>query len=109
MTKDIVIQVFLDLKQYEDIKEAANTRKIVYKTTSDLIRKLLFDYTEKVSNMVATSVLVEQKVGALHEQSAQKEAIIEALRHQNSDLHNENEILKGNLDIKIKEAKHDKK
>lgn len=105
MTKDIAIQLFLDLKQYEAIKEAAETRKIVYKTTSELIRKLLFDYTEKVSNMVATSVLVEQKVGALHEQSAQKEAIIEALR---AEIHNktiEIERLENNLAIKIQKAK----
>ena len=105
MTKDIVIQLFLDLKQFKDIKEAAESRKMAYKNNSDLIRKTLFDYTEKVANMVLTNAMIESKVGGLKEQSIQKESIIEALR---AEIHNKNieiERLENNLSLNILKAK----
>lgn len=100
-----MIQVFLDEKQHSDVKEAAATRKITYKTPSDMIRKVLFDYTEKIADLVVTSVMIEGKIAGLKEQSAQKDAIIEGLR---SEIHKKNqaiEILEGNLALKIKEKK----
>jgi len=104
MTKDIVIQVFLDLEQFADIKDAADSRKMTYKNNSDLIRKTLFDYTKKVSDIVVSGALIDTKLGALRENVAQKDAIIEGLRHQIHDLNNEKERLEGNLAIKIKKA-----
>ena len=98
----MLIHLFLDPKQYGNIKEAANTRKIFAKNDSDLLRKILFDYTEKIADLVVTSVMIEGKIAGLKEQSAQKEAVIEAQRHKISDLQNDISVLQNNLDLKTK-------
>lgn len=107
--KSMLIHLFLDPKQYGDIKEAATTRKIFGKNDSDLLRKILFDYTEKIADLVVTSVMIEGKMAGLKEQSVQKEAIIEGLRSEIHKLRQDNEILQGNLALKTKGAKHDQK
>jgi len=108
-TKSMLIHLFLDPKQYGAIKEAANTRKIFAKNDSDLLRKILYDYTEKIADLVVTSVMIEGKMAAYKEQSAQKDGIIEQLRAQIHKLNQDNEILQGNLALKVKGAKHEQK
>lgn len=99
------IQLFLDQKQYSNIKEAVANRKMSFSTDSDMIRQVLFDYTEKIADLVVTGALIENKIASYKEQSSQKDGIIEALRSQIHKLNQDVEILQGNLDLKVKEKK----
>jgi len=105
MTKDIVIQLFLDLEQFGDIKAAADVRRISYSNNSELIRKILFDYTKKIYDLNITAGLIESKTAGLKEQCAQKDAIIEQLRSQIHKLNQELEIEHSNLALAIKRVK----
>ena len=97
MAKNIRIQLFLDNKQYDAVKEAVLTRKIGFTNDSDMIRKVLYDYIEKIASLVISQVVIQQKTASLTEQNAQKNSIIEALRHEISEKNKEIDILKNNL------------
>ncbi|MBE3126976.1 MAG: hypothetical protein IMZ56_01655 [Candidatus Atribacteria bacterium] len=69
------------------------------------MRKILYDYTEKIADLVVTSVMIEGKIAGLKEQSAQKDGIIEALRAQINRLNIDLGISHDNLQIAIKKGK----
>lgn len=105
MTRNIVIQVFLDQTQYGDVKEAVLVRNLTSVNDSDMIRKILYDWTKKVYDLNITAGLVAAKTAELKEQSSQKDAIIEGLRAEIRHKNNDIEILQGNLASKVKEKK----
>jgi len=102
MTKNIVIQLFLDSRQYENIKEAADTRNINYRNDSDMIRKLLHDYVEKIAGIVISQVMIEQKTEHLKQDVAKKDAVIEDLRNKCAALEQDHDRLKENISRKAK-------
>jgi membrane carboxypeptidase/penicillin-binding protein len=108
MAKDIVIQLFIDLDQYNTIKEAAALRKITYSSGSELIRKILYDYCTKLEKILLDGYAMHTQLDESKQQSAQKEAIIEGLRAEIRNKNNEIEILNNNLKLKQEKRKNDK-
>ncbi len=97
MTKNIMIRVFMDLKQYGDVIETARDRNIKADNDSDLIRKILFEYTEKIEaisfKLMRESDQSKEAQAAINE----GEAVITSLRGEILEKNKFIEILENNL------------
>jgi peptidoglycan hydrolase CwlO-like protein len=105
MSKNYVIQLFIDWSLYESIKEAAAHRRIMYKTDSELIRKVCNDYCDKIAWIEAEAIKIDSKVKELQEQLTKNESLIDQLRAENRQLDNTNRVLRNNMEVMIAEKK----
>jgi len=97
MNKNLRIPLFLDVKQYTDIVETAKTRGISYKNDSEMLRKMLFDYTDKIESLLVAKIRYDDVVKKLREGNEKKQSVIDEYQKQVRDLSNELEGLKLNI------------
>lgn len=102
MLKNIMVRIFLDIKEYTNIKEAADTRRIKADSESELFRKILNDYVDKIASVVISQVVIEQKVSEFKTALSQKDSVIEQLRTEVTNARNELDDLKENLRKNVK-------
>jgi len=107
MAKNIRIEVFMDFAQLGEIHKAAEERKIVYKTESDLIRKELKDYCTKFDEIVNTFDALKARFESRGEKIDQLNKNIEFFQSEIAKKDNEIGILKNNLEV-MKNEKHKK-
>jgi hypothetical protein len=107
MPKNLLIRVYLDVKQYNDIIETANNRGIKAKTDSEMIRKVLFEYCDKIDAIAWKLMHEGDKVREMQEILGKKEAIIEKLQGDLREIAQKDEIRKINRNARRK--KHEKK
>jgi len=105
MSRNIEMRVYLNIDEYSKVKEAADTRKITFKTDSELLRKILYDYSDKIAGLVDANVIIEMKIGEYKQQLAQQKTMIENLHAALRDKSNEIDIIKHNKSIKKKGGK----
>jgi len=97
MTRNIEIKVYLNIDEYNNAVECAKTRKMSYTTNSEMIRKILYDYSEKIMGLVDANVLIEMKLAEYKQQVAQQESVIESLQATLRQKNNEIDVVKHNL------------
>ena len=99
----------MDQKQYCDVIETANNRGIKAITDSEMIRKILFEYVDKIE---AIAYRLEMDSDDLKEAKAEllrKDSVIEKLRGDLTERAKEIEILNQNLNRRKNVSKSRKK
>jgi Arc/MetJ-type ribon-helix-helix transcriptional regulator len=96
--KNICITLFLDQEQYNSIREIAFQRKITFKSDSEMIRKALYDYTERILKIAMDQYLQKGEI-------AKKDSIIQDLRDQTVHYQQDLERLQENLKIQSEKRK----
>ena len=97
MVKNILVRVYMDTSQYNLVLETAQRRNIRAGTDSELIRKILFEYCEKIEALAFKLMKDQDSVKAAQEEISKSEAIIEQLRADLRNKATEIDILKANL------------
>lgn len=97
MVKNILVRVYMDTSQYNLVLETAQRRNIRAGTDSELIRKILFEYCEKIEALAFKLMKDQDSVKAAQEEITKSEAIIEQLRADLRNKATEIDILKANL------------
>ena len=97
MVKNILVRVYMDTSQYNLVLETAQRRNIRAGTDSELIRKILFEYCEKIEALAFKLMKDQDSVKAAQEEITKSEAIIEQLRADLRNKATEIDIFKANL------------
>lgn len=103
--QNIRLSVFMDLGLYNKLMDIAKSRKITYKTDSELIKKVIFDYWNKIEDMLGALYHYQAKEEHFKTEKARLESIIEKLRDDCSKLNQEIEIIKTNKNRSVKKSR----
>ena len=97
MVKNILVRVYMDTSQYNLVLETAQRRNIRAGTDSELIRKILFEYCEKIEALAFKLMKDQDSVKAAQEEISKSEAIIEELHGKLRDITQKYDNLRSNL------------
>ena len=105
MKKNIVIPVFLDVQMYAELEEAKKEKKIIAKTDSELIRKMLYDYLRTNTRVVLELDKMRDRIGVETKNNAKLQETVSLLHSTINELRSDNDRLKNNIRIQKKKAK----
>jgi hypothetical protein len=102
LSRNIEIRAYLNADELNNIKDAAAQRKMTFNTDSELVRKVFFDYSNKIQAIGDAKYCADLKNEALRQQMISLEAIVEQQKKVIHDKQCEIDVLKNNLEIAIK-------
>lgn len=104
MTRNLLVRVYLDPKEYETWKNFAAEHHIKYKNDGELVRNLIHQvaYVEKLGLDV---YILRDKIKQVKEQLLKKEDIISKLQSTRVQLQEDLDRLKENIEKKRKKKK----
>lgn len=105
MIKNVRIPLFLDLRMYNELLEVKATKKIIAKTDSELIYKILYDYCRVYDQIALSLDSMKNKIDVQKTDLIRTQETINLLQSTIAELRNDNDRLKSNIKIQKKRAK----
>ena len=105
MIKNMRIPLFLDLRMYNELMDVKITKKIVAKTDSELIYKILYDYCRLYDRIALDLDQMKNKIDTTTQSNIKLEEVNNLLQSTINELRNDNDRLKSNIQIQKKKAK----
>lgn len=102
MMKNVRIQLFLDLRLYNELLEVKTTKKIIAKTDSELIYKILYDYVRMYDRIALSLDGMKSKIDYQKVELIKCQETNSLLQHTLNEVRNDNDRLKHNIKLKKK-------
>ena len=98
MVKNILIRVYMDFNQYTDVMTTAKNRGIHATSDSELLRKILFEYVDKIESVAYRLTYEGEELKETKDRLAEANSVIELLHNDIRERQKEIETLKTNLE-----------